>query len=144
MVISYKTCLFSLVRDRRRQADPCAVARGRDTIGGNFDFTAAAAKAPDLKLGKLSACLVDKHVSIVEKHKILCLAVFFILIQGQCLTFVVDLTLAHAQRTSKTGRLTDHADRVVPTVSGLFRDTMSTMAVAKMEVQQGDTRLPEL
>ena len=118
------------------------MARGRDTNGGNFDFTAAAAKAPDLKLGKLSACLVDKHISIVEKYKLLCLVVFFIsLIHGQCLTFVVDLTPAHAQRTSKTGRLTD---RVVLTVSGLFRGTMSIMAVAKMEVQQGDTRLPGL
>ena len=60
------------------QHSACAVARGCDTNGGNFDFTAAAAKAPDLKLGKLSACLVDKHISIVEKYKLLCLVVFFI------------------------------------------------------------------
>ena len=62
-----------------------------------------------------------------------------LLIHGQCLTFVVDLIPAHAQRISRTGRL---RNRAVPTVSGLFGGTMSTMAVAEMEVQQGDTRLP--
>ena len=62
-----------------------------------------------------------------------------LLIHDQCLTFVVDLTPAHAQHISRTGRL---KNRTVPTVNGLFRGTMSTMVVAEMEVQQGDTRLP--